>query len=342
MSIRAAIIGPTGYSGLHAIELLLRHPGADLTYLGSRRNEPVHIGKIFPQLIGRLPDPVATCRPIDAEAIADAADIALLCLPEGTAMQLAPKLLAAGLRVVDLSADYRLRDAVCYEQTYAKTHEDTENLAGAVYGITEFCRDRLAGAALVANAGCYPTGAALAIVPFLKRKLASPDRIIINAASGVTGAGRAPKAHLHYPEQNESYCSYGTIGEHRHQPEIEMAITDATGYAADVLFVPHLLPIDQGILETIYLEPAGPHVKQEDLFEALDSAYSTEPFVRVKADLPNVKHVRGTNFCDVTVRFACGRIIVFVALDNLIKGASGQAVQNMNVMFGQEETAGLL
>ncbi len=342
MSIRAAIVGPTGYSGLHAIQLLLRHPSASVTYLASRRDEPVDIRTIFPQLIGRLADPVANCRPIDAAAIAKAADVALLCLPHGTAMQVAPKLLAAGLRIIDLSADYRLGDAARYEQVYATPHEDTKNLAGAVYGLTEFFRKKLGDAALVANPGCYPTCAALAIVPLIERQLASPHRIIVNAASGVTGAGRAPTPGLHYAEQNESFYPYGTIGGHRHQPEIEMAIEDVTGRAADALFVPHLLPIDQGILETIYLEPTASHVKEDDLFEALETSYADEPFVRVKTELPNVKHVRGTNFCDVTVRLARNRIVVFAALDNMIKGASGQAVQNMNVMFGQEETAGLL
>jgi N-acetyl-gamma-glutamyl-phosphate reductase len=254
----------------------------------------------------------------------------------------APQLLAAGLRVVDLSADYRFADAARYEQAYARTHADRGNLAGAVYGLTEFCRKKVAGAALVANPGCYPTGAALAIVPLIARDLASPGRIIVNAATGATGAGRTPTENLHFPEQNESYYPYGTIGGHRHQPEIEIALTGITGRPTGVLFVPHLLPIDQGILETIYLEPAGPHVKEDDLFEALESAYAEEPFVRVTTELPNVKHVRDTNFCDLTVRLAGGRIVVFAALDNLIKGASGQAVQNMNVMFGQEETAGLL
>ena len=342
MSIRAAIVGPTGYSGLHAIQLLLRHPSAEVTYLASRRSEPVDIGQVFPQLHGRLSDSVTWCRPIDAKAIAEAADVALLCLPHGAAMQAAPELLAAGLRVIDLSADYRLGDAERYERAYARPHEDTKNLAHAVYGLTEIYREDIADAALVANPGCYPSCAALAIAPLLERGLASPDRIIVNAASGVTGAGRAAKASLQYAEHNESYYPYGTIGAHRHQPEIEQVLSGVAGRAAGVLFVPHLLPIDCGILETIYLEPADAHVTDECLYDALNTCYADERFVRVKTQLPNVKHVRGTNFCDVTVRVAGDRIIVFAALDNMIKGASGQAVQNMNVMFGQEESAGLL
>ena len=342
MSIRVAIVGPTGFSGMYLLELLLRHPTARITYLGSRREELPHIEQVFPQLLGRVPDEVANCRPIDPQAIAKAADVAFLCLPHRVAMQYVTALLDAGVRVVDLSAAYRLTDASVYEKAYGHRHTDSGRLGDAAYGLTEFYRESLTEAKLVANPGCYPTTVALAVVPLLDRRLAKAQGIIVNAASGVTGAGRAPSAPLHFPEHNESYYAYGAIGGHRHQPEMEQVIGDLVGERAGVLFVPHLLPIDRGILATIFLEPASSEVKEDDLFEALDSCYADEVFLRVRPDLPNVKHVRDTNYCDVTVRLVGQRIVVFSAIDNMIKGASGQAVQNMNVMFQQEETAGLL
>ena len=342
MTIRTAIVGPTGYSGFHLIELLLRHPAARITYLASRRKELPHIGQEFPQLLARVPEEIAVCRPIDAIALAQAADVVFLCLPHGAAMQYVPSLLKAAVRVIDLSADYRLSNSTAYEQVYGHPHEDAESLSTAVYGLTEFYRDALPGAKLVANPGCYPQAASLAIVPLLDRKLVKPTPIMINAASGVTGAGRSPSANLHYAEHNESYYPYGTIGGHRHQPEIEQVLNNLAGQSTSVLFVPHLLPIDRGILTTIFLEPASSKVSEDDLFEALESCYADERFIRVRPELPNVKHVRNTNYCDITVRLADGHVVVFSAIDNMIKGASGQAVQNMNVMFGQEETDGLI
>ena len=346
MSIRVAILGPTGYTGLHLIDLLARHPGAEVTYLASHRDELPDIRKVFPQLYGRIDEKVAQCRPIDMDAIADEADVAFLGLPHKAAMAYVPKLLDAGLRVIDLSADYRLNSPELYEKVYAVPHEDKANLAEAVYGLPELFRDDLPGAMLVANPGCYPTAAALGVAPLISHGLVKTDRILISAASGVTGAGRKTAEHLHFPEQNEAYMAYGTIGAHRHQPEIEQTLTRVAGHDVHALFVPHLLPIDQGIHETIYLEPAEDGVTQDELFEAYEDAYADEPFVRVREDLPNVKHVRGTNFCDITVRLVDlgdrPQVIVFSAEDNLIKGASGQAIQNMNAVFEQDETAGLL
>lgn len=342
MTIRVAIVGPTGYTGLHLIRLLLRHPGAEITYLASHRDESPDIVEEFPQLMGLVPDDVAQCRPVDPERMAKEADVAFLALPHRAAMSYAPKLLDAGLRVIDLSADYRLDDTALYERIYQTPHEDKENLAEAVYGLPELFRDDLPGAMLVANPGCYPTAAALAIAPLLTRSLVKPTGIIINAASGVTGAGRKPAPAYHFPEHNQAYFAYGTIGGHRHQPEIEQTLRRALGADVSTLFVPHLLPVDQGILETIYMDPVDPQVTQEDLFEAYENAYADEPFVRLRVDPPNIKHVRDTNFCDLSVRLAGGKVIAFSAIDNMVKGASGQAVQNMNIVFEQDETAGLL
>ena len=342
MNIRAAIVGPTGYTGLYLTRILLRHPTARITYLASRRERLPNVVDEFPQLLGLLPDDIAVCKPINAEAIAGEADVAFLCLPHRAAMAFAPALLDAGLRVIDLSADYRLADPALYADVYDHPHEDTANLADAVYGLPELARDQLPGAMLVANPGCYPTAAGLAVAPLLTCSLVKSNGIIVNAATGVTGAGRKPAPQYHYPEHNEAYTPYGAIGGHRHQPEIVQLLEAVAGHEVGLLFVPHLLPVDRGILETIYLDPKDPEVTEEELFEAFADTYEHEPFVRIRTGLPNIKHVRDTNFCDISVRLAGGKVIVFAAIDNMIKGAAGQAVQNMNIVFEQQETAGLL
>jgi len=345
MTVRAAIVGPTGYAGYHLIDLLLRHPAVELTYLASHREQLPDMTVEFPKLLGRLAEDVAVCRPIDAEAIAQVADVALLALPSRAAMAHVPALLDAGLRVVDLSADYRLIDPDLYERAYHHAHEDTTNLADAVYGLPELNRADIPGAMLVANPGCYPTAAALAVAPLVARSLVRRDRIIINAASGTTGAGRKAQPHLHHPEHHGAFTAYGTIGAHRHQHEIEQTLAQVAGENVNTLFVPHLLPTDFGILQTVYLDPADEDVSEQDLFDAFAAAYADEPFVRVRPELPNIKHVVGTNYCDLTVRLVgpsdAPTVVVFSAIDNILKGASGQAVQNMNLLFELDETAGL-
>ncbi len=342
MSIRAAIIGPTGYTGFWLIDLLLRHPAAEVSYLASHRDELPNIAEIFPALRGRCE---LSCRPIDPDVMVKEADVVFTCLPHKAAMAYVPAMLDVDLRVVDLSADYRLTDAELYEEVYQTPHTDRANLEHAVYGLPELYRERIEGADLVANPGCYPTAAALALSPLLQRSLIKPENIVINAASGVTGAGKSPKPHLHYPEVNEAYSAYA-CGTHRHQPEIEQTLSDQKGSGVSVLFVPHLLPVDRGILETIYVNPQDDDVTEDDLYEAFDDAYGDEAFVRVQSELPNIKHVRDTNFCDLAVRMvetgAGRKVVVFAAEDNMIKGASGQAIQNMNLMFDQGGTAGLL
>ncbi len=348
MSIRVAIIGPTSYTALYLMLWLARHPAARITYLASHRNDQPDVFAEFPQLVGRLPRDLVSL-PIDPAAMAQAADVAFLCVPHVAAMQYAPLLLNAGLRVIDLSADYRLHDADLYKRVYEHDHTDPGNLSRAVYGLPEFFAEQIKGAQLVANPGCYPTAATLAIAPLLARSMVKPTGIIINAASGITGAGRAAKAHLHFPEMNESFLAYN-IGLHRHQPEIEQTLTQIKGEPVGVLFVPHLLPLDRGILETIYLDPMDDDVTDQELREAMEDAYEDQPFVRLRSDSPNVKHVRDTNFCDIAVKLCKpaneahgpGKVVVISAVDNMIKGASGQAIQNMNLMFEQDETAGLL
>jgi len=343
---RAAIIGCTGYTGYYLVDLLLRHPRAELTYLASHRAELPDLREEFPALLGRLDAEVAQTRPIDFDAIAEEADVAFLGLPHKAAMAYVPKLLDAGLRVIDLSADYRLNSQSLYEKVYDTPHEDPANLADAVYGIPELFRKDLPGATLVANPGCYPTAAALAIAPLLSHSLIKTQRIVINAASGVTGAGKSPAPNLHFPEANQGFNAYGKIGAHRHQPEIAQTLSRVAGQDIQPLFVPHLLPVDRGILETIYLEPADPDVTEEELIDAFVDAYCGEPFIRLRENPPNIKHVVGTNFCDLSVRLTSQgdvkTVVVFAAEDNMIKGASGQAIQNMNAVFEMDETLGLL
>lgn len=352
-TIRVAIVGPTSYTGLFLMQLLVRHPQARLTYLASQRTELPDVQKEFPQLLGRLPSNLVV-GPIDPPMLAKHADVVFLCVPHVAAMAIVPGLLDVGLRVIDLSADYRLKNPALYEKVYEHAHTDTKHLPQAVYGLPEFFAAEIRTAKLVANPGCYPTAAALGIVPLLQRSLVHASDIIINAASGITGAGRSVKPHLHFPEMNESFVTYGA-GTHRHQPEIEQTLTTLKGEKVSALFVPHLLPIDQGILETIYLDPMDDDVTEAELFEAFRDAYEEEPFVRVRKDFPNVKWVRNTNYCDISVRLvSCGsspldgsdeparKVIVCSAIDNMVKGASGQALQNMNLMFGLEPTMGLL
>ncbi len=350
MSIRAAIVGPTGYTGLHLIELLSRHPLAEPTYLASHRDELPDIRDEFPKLSGVVDPAIAPCRAIDPEAVADAADVAFLCLPHRASFDYVPALLDAGLRVIDLSADYRLRDPALYQATYGHPHGDTQNLPDAVYGLPELFRTQLPGAILVANPGCYPTAAALAIAPLLAARLIDPTDIIINAASGVTGAGRKATQHLHFPEHSNAFMAYGQIGGHRHAPEIGQTLSriDAAASPIHPLFIPHLLPVERGILETIYMTPIDADLSLDELWESYEDMYAHEPMIRLRKQPPNIKHVVGTNFCDLSIYLVPDqgtghpKVVAFAAIDNTLKGASGQAVQCMNAVFEIDETTGLI
>ncbi len=337
--IPVAVLGPTGYTGLELLELLARHPGFRITYLGSSRQSPPRIDAEFPRLRGRLGDADPQCRPIDHDAISRTARLAFLCLPHEAAMTHTPELLARGVRVVDLSAAYRLRDPELYARVYAHPHTDPQGLKRAVYGLTELFRAEVAGASLVANPGCYPTACTLALTPLLSQRLIEPGSIIINAASGVSGAGREPKAHTTLVEAGENYSAYG-IGVHRHQPEILQTLRGVEP-KTNLLFVPHLLPIERGILETIYAVPA-PDVESRDLMSALSRAYAGERFISVREDAPTLRDVQRTNMVHLNARVVSGRAVIVAAVDNLTKGASGQAIQNANVMFGLNEAEGLL
>ena len=336
-TLRVILVGGSGYAGFEAIRWLCRHPRAELVGVFGPENELGAMDGFYPLLTGQtaLRQELFEVDKLDGLE----ADLAMLCVPHKVAMSYVPALRAAGLRVIDWSADYRLGDAAVYERWYCP-HTDAAGLAEAVYGLPEYFRDRIAGAALVANPGCYPTSATLAIAPVLAAGLIEPAGIVVSAGSGISGAGRTPALKFHFPERNESFEPYA-VGTHRHMPEIEQNLKTITGQDVDVLFVPHLVPMDRGILSTIYAAPRR-EVTTEELTETLQEAYADEPFVRVRTDiLPATKHVAGTNFCDVAARSVKGRVVLFGAIDNVIKGASGQAIQNMNIMFGFPETMGL-
>lgn len=333
---RVAIIGATGYTALELLKILLRHPQAKVVALTSR-TETGHVRDVHPALTGRLD---LRLENLTAAQLAERADVAFCCLPHVASMEMVPSLLDAGLKVIDLSADYRLRDPAVYEQWYGHAHTDTGRLATSVYGLPEIFGDRIPGKKLIANPGCYTSTAILALAPLLARKLIRPTGIIIDGMSGVSGAGRAPKLMTLFPECNESVQAY-SVGNHRHTPEIEQALSDVAGEAVEVIFTPHLMPMDRGIHATIYAEPEM-QLSEGDLLSAMRGYYEGRPFVRVVDHLPRTKDVSGTNYFDVTARVVRGKVLVLATLDNLIKGAAGVAVQNFNLVCGYAEETGLV
>ena len=332
-----AIVGASGYTALELIRILLRHPTARIVAATSRADERPRLDAIHPSLAGRID---LACEPFDPDAIAERARFAFLALPHAASMAAAKELRSRGVRVIDLSADYRLKDPAVYRDWYDHDHTDPSGLAEAVYGLPELFRDRIGPADLIANPGCYTSASILALAPLIAERRIDPSGIIIDAKSGVTGAGRSPKLTTHYPECNENFSPYG-VGRHRHTPEIEQVLTDVGGLAVDVIFTPHLVPMDRGLMASVYAQPTGTPV-EHDLIDLYRSFYRSSPFVRVIGHLPATKDSAHSNFCDVTLRVVKGRILIFSSLDNLIKGASGVAVQNFNLMLGLPETAGLL
>lgn len=335
--LRVAVYGASGYTGLELLRLLARHPHALATTLLTRQEDGPHIRDVHPALGSAYDLRLEKLTPAE---VAESADVVFACLPHAASAEVVAELLDAGLKVVDLSADYRLVDRAVYEQWYGVTHPDAGRIGTAPYGLPELYRDRIREASLVANPGCYPTATILALAPLLKAGLIEMQGIVIDAKSGVTGAGRNPKPHLHFPEANESCTAYG-VGAHRHMPEIDQVLTDQAGGEVEVVFTPHLVPMDRGELCTCYATPAK-GVDEQKLRGALESFYQGEPFVDVVGHPPTTKEVAHTNRCHVFVKMVRGRAVVVSAIDNLIKGASGAAVQNMNLMCGFEETTALL
>jgi len=334
--VRVAILGATGYTALELIKLLLRHPEAEITALTSRQEGNPHVASVHPSLAGRLNLPLED---LSLTAVASRAECVFSCLPHGVTASQVPRLLESNVRVIDFSADYRLDNADVYAEWYGQKHADPGRLGSVVYGLPELFRDQIPEARLVANPGCYPTSAILALTPLVKAGLVEPQDIIVDSKSGVSGAGRTPKLTTHYPECNESISAYN-VGRHRHTPEIEQVIERGSGKRVSIIFTPHLVPMDRGILTTAYSRPRQ-EVTEETLFATLRQFYADHPFVRVVDHLPGTKDTTGTNFCDITVRVVRGRVITISCLDNLIKGASGAAVQNFNLMYGFPETTGL-
>ncbi len=334
---RVAILGASGYTGLELIRILLRHPQAKITALVSRRDDEPHLSAVHPSLAGRLD---LSLEPLSPEQLAERCDCVFGCLPHAASAEAIVELLRLDLRVIDLSADYRLNDAEIYEQWYGHKHPDAARLGHVPYGLPELYRDLIPSAQLVANPGCYPTSAILALAPLLDDELIKPSGIVIDSKSGVSGAGRNPKPNLHFPEANESVSAYG-LGTHRHMPEIDQVLSEAAGWEVSTIFTPHLMPMDRGILSTCYAEPTA-RVEIEDVRRGLRDFYANEPFVQVVDAPPTTKQVAHTNHCHLYATMVRGRVVVVSVIDNLIKGASGAAVQNFNLMFGYDETTALI
>jgi N-acetyl-gamma-glutamyl-phosphate reductase len=328
--VRVALVGATGYAGQELVALLARHPHARLEAAMSSSADSA--ARPLPRLARIWEGHV---EPLDKARLKSAADLVFLAVPEQAAAELAPPLVDAGQRVIDLSGAFRIRD----EAARARWYPATRTLpSGAAYGLTEFYKDEVRSAQLVANPGCYPTAALLALMPLGRAGLLDERAgIVVDAKSGISGAGRAPSDRTHFSENHGSVSAYGVFG-HRHVAEMEQEL------GATVTFVPHLVPLDRGILETIYVR-VQPGTTAEQISDAFDRAYRNEPFIRLTGDaLPEIKHVAWTNFCDVGWRFdaASGRLVIVACLDNLVKGAAGQAVQNFNVACGFDERAALL
>jgi N-acetyl-gamma-glutamyl-phosphate reductase len=335
---KIAILGGSGYTAAELMKILLRHPHAEIVAVTTTQTGTPTVAELHPSLTGRID---LRCEPFDADRlVAQGVEIAFGCLPHGVSMTTLPALLQRGIRVIDLSADYRLRDPNTYAQWYGASHEDLAHLAQAVYGLPELYATDIATAQIVANPGCYPQTAILGLAPLVAGQHIELTGIIVDSKSGVSGAGRTPKLSFHFPECNESVSAYA-VGTHRHTPEIEQALTDVAGKPVEVIFTPHLIPMDRGIFTTIYAVPRRP-TKDSELLDLYRAYFAGKRFVRVRDGLPATKDTAHTNYLDVTVRLVRGRVLVLACEDNLIRGASGVAVQNFNLMMGYDEGCGLV
>jgi N-acetyl-gamma-glutamyl-phosphate reductase len=336
--IKVGIVGATGYTGEEIVKILIGHEKIKLASLSAIVEKEEPISEIFPSLKGKTD---LVCRKPDTERTIAETDLVFLALPHRVSMEAAPKFLKAGKSVIDLSADYRLKPNV-YKAWYGADHKDTANLDKAVYGLPELYRDRIKAARLVANPGCYPTSIILAVAPMLAGGIVDEKYMIADSKSGSTGAGRKADIALSFSEVNENLKCY-KANEHQHKPEINKILSEVAGKEIDMVFTPHLIPMNRGILSTIYLRLN----KKLDTKAAVDvygGFYRSKPFVRVYEDgrFPQVRDVVNTNYCDIGVKVTGDTAIVVSCIDNLKKGAAGQAVQNMNIMAGFDETEGLI
>ena len=339
--VPVGIIGASGYGGVQLVRLLIDHPGVELVYLGGESSAGQAFAEIYPHLNHRVD---LTIEPIDLDQIAARCQVVFLSLPNGLACQMAPTLLEKGCKVLDLSADYRFSNLETYENWYGKTRTDHAIAETAVYGLPELYRDRIAEAQLVGCPGCYPTASLLALSPLLKQGLIVPETAVIDAKSGTSGGGRQAKTNLLLAEADNSLAAYG-VARHRHTPEIEQVCSDLAGHEVLVQFTPHLIPMVRGILSTVYATLRDPGLVREDLLTIYMAFYRSSPWVKILPSgiYPQTKWAGGTNLCyiGVEVDSRTDRIIVMSAIDNLMKGQAGQAVQCLNLMMGWSETLGL-
>lgn len=338
--ISIGIVGASGYTGVELARLLCNCPDVKLTVATSRQYKGKKLADVYPNLTG-LVDIV--CEDLQTEELADRADLFFTAVPHQTAMAIVPGLLQAGKKVVDLSADFRIHDAAVYEKWYQK-HTAREYLGEAIYGLPELHRQQIAAARLVANPGCYPTSVILGLAPLLKAGVIDPETLVADSKSGASGAGRAAQTGTLFCEVTEGFKAY-KVASHRHTPEIEQEISELCQKQVVISFTPHLLPMSRGILSTIYAK-MNKSMTDDEIYWLYDSFYKEEPFVRLcpKGSFPATQFVRGSNFCDLGFKVdeRTGRIVILAAIDNLVKGAAGQAIQNMNLMSGLPETKGLM
>ena len=336
--IKVGIVGATGYAGEELIKILINHRAVSINELSAVLEKEEPISSIFPHFLGRLD---LMCHKPDPQMMAKLVDIVFLALPHKVSMDVAPVFLKAKKTVIDLSADYRLNHDV-YKMWYGMEHKDKDNITNAVYGLPELYHDRIKKAKLIANPGCYPTGAILGVAPMLNAKAIDKSSIIIDSKSGVTGAGRKPDLSISFSEVNENLKAY-KVNEHQHKPEINKILSEVAGEEIDVVFTPHLIPINRGILSTIYMKLKKP-LDTKGAIEMYRKFYSGRPFVRIydEGKFPQIRDIVLSNYCDIGLKVTGGTLIAITCIDNLKKGAAGQAVQNMNIIAGLDETEGLL
>ncbi|KTD83831.1 N-acetyl-gamma-glutamyl-phosphate reductase [Paenibacillus etheri] len=338
--LRAAIVGSTGYGGVELIRLLQSHPKVEITSVISSSSAGDAIEEGFPHLTGIIDRKLDG---VDPAQMADRADVVFTATPSGVSAKLVPQLLEAGLKVVDLSGDFRLKDGAEYEHWYKHPAPADEYLEQAVYGLCEVFGERAAGVDFISNPGCYPTATLLGLIPAIQAGWIKHDSIIIDAKSGVTGAGRGTSLMVHYAEINENFKAY-KINKHQHIPEIEQTLTEIAGEKVTVTFTTHLVPMNRGIMSTMYAGMTGNHTEQ-DFVDLYREYYAGRPYVRVRdvGVIPATKEVSGSNYCDIgfATDARTGRVTIVSVIDNVVKGAAGQAIQNLNLMMGWEETLGL-
>jgi N-acetyl-gamma-glutamyl-phosphate reductase len=337
--IRVGIVGATGYTGAELVRILSGHPQVELTILTSRQFAGVKFDDIYPAMAGRVN---LACEEFSAKRVCDRTDIVFVALPHKLPMAIVPQLVKRDKRVVDLSADFRFNDVALYELAY-QPHTAKDLLKKAVYGLSEIYFEAIQSAVLIGNPGCYPTSALLPLIPLVKEGFLDLATLIVDSKSGVSGAGRSLSITSHFCEVNESLKAY-KVATHRHNPEMEAILGREANQAVNITFVPHLVPMSRGMLTTIYATLAGP-VKVKDIMDCFASAYADCPFIRLCSNgrVPDTMNVKGTNYCDIGFKLdeRNDRLILISAIDNLVKGAAGQAVQNMNIMLELDQTTGL-